>query len=257
MEEHHAKALEYKQDKIAALLAPRFQMVLNLMGLSVDPLILTGRVMEETDSLEEAIGCKNATQILMIQQCRVELAFIMRDFRQARSAAKQAMVHGKDCIDNYAQSVLYFFDTLILLDIARENASKRKKYRQMARQNLKRLKKLSVHAPENFANKLQLIDAEMLAFDGKIDQALNYYDSAIRTAGKEGFLHEKAIACERCAVSLGFAGKEVESNDYMDQSLEHYQVWGAQIKLSQISKKNVQNRTASTDASTTLYSGAS
>jgi hypothetical protein len=79
-----------------------------------------------------------------------------------------------------------------------------------------------------------LLEAEIAAANGEDTVALSKYEESISTAGREGFLHEQAFACERAGYALLEWGRVAESRAYLEQACTFYEQWGAHAKVVQV-----------------------
>src|SRR5215471_5732809 len=63
------------------------------------------------------------------------------------------------------------------------------------------------NCPENFENRAALVGAEIARIEGRDLDAMRLYETAIRSAHTNGFIHNEAVACEVAAryyASRGF-----------------------------------------------------
>ena len=67
---------------------------------------------------------------------------------------------------------------------------------QITSNNIK-LKNLSQYAPENYTNKVILLDAELAVVRNDMHKYKACFKDAITLSRKHGFIHEEALAYER------------------------------------------------------------
>ena len=76
-----------------------------------------------------------------------------------------------------------------------------------------------------------LIEAEMARLTGKITEAIDLYDSAIKCAGENEFIQIEAIANELAAKFWLTLGKDDFSRIYLGRAYILYKTWGAKRKV--------------------------
>jgi PAS domain S-box-containing protein len=90
--------------------------------------------------------------------------------------------------------------------------------------------------PENFANRVALVAAEIARIEGRDVDAMRHYEQAIRSAHANGFIHTEAIAYEIAARFYASRGFEKFAESYLREARYGYLRWGADGKVRQIDK---------------------
>ncbi|HSF17565.1 MAG TPA: AAA family ATPase [Vicinamibacteria bacterium] len=90
------------------------------------------------------------------------------------------------------------------------------------------------HCPENFEHRAALIGAEMARIEGRILEAEQLYEQAIRSAHDNGFVHNEAIAYELAARFYAARGFQKFADAYLVEARYCYQRWGADGKVAQL-----------------------
>mmetsp|Transcript_31201 Transcript_31201/g.69141 ORF Transcript_31201/g.69141 Transcript_31201/m.69141 type:complete len:189 (+) Transcript_31201:1-567(+) len=93
----------------------------------------------------------------------------------------------------------------------------------------------------NFAHKVKLLKAEIAFHDGYVADAATLYDDAIRIAGEHRFVHEQALACERCGIFYSTSGNPRIAGGYFTRACEYYLKWGAKRKASDLFQQRISN----------------
>jgi PAS domain S-box-containing protein len=88
--------------------------------------------------------------------------------------------------------------------------------------------------PENFANRAALVGAEIARIEGRIPDAMDLYEQAIRSARANGFVHHEALANELAARFYAARGFEKIANAYLRDARRCYLRWGADGKVRQL-----------------------
>jgi uncharacterized membrane-anchored protein len=87
---------------------------------------------------------------------------------------------------------------------------------------------------ENYGNKVLLLEAEILAAEGKFEIAKSKYDASIAQARREKIWSEVGLACELYSRALHRRGETQLSRAYLDEAASAYERWGATAKVAQI-----------------------
>lgn len=115
---------------------------------------------------------------------------------------------------------------------------------EASRKALKRLKReyryvkaWSTYCPENFQHLKFLLEAELARIEEKTDQAVEYYELAAKTAARNGFLRDEAMANELAAKMFLTRGMKKQAAFFMTEAFQGYQRWGATAKIRQLAEK--------------------
>ncbi len=99
---------------------------------------------------------------------------------------------------------------------------------------LRKLRMYASHCPQNFQNKVYLVEAELAANAGRTDEALRKFQQSIDIASQEQLIHEQGLAFEGAGYALQHCGRFNEARDYFQQASTCYSSWGAQLKVDQL-----------------------
>ena len=90
------------------------------------------------------------------------------------------------------------------------------------------------HCPENFENRAALVGAEIARIEGRVLEAEQLYEQAIRSAHSNGFVNNEAIAYELAARFYAARGLQKFADAYLLEARYCYQRWGADGKVAQL-----------------------
>src|SRR6202020_1370206 len=90
------------------------------------------------------------------------------------------------------------------------------------------------NCPENFENRAALVGAEIARLEGRVLDAEQLYEQAIRSARANGFVHNEAIAYEVAARFYATRGFEDIAEMYLLRAKDGYLRWGAVGKVRQL-----------------------
>jgi hypothetical protein len=238
MKEACQKMRDYKQNAIRAFVLCLWQVTLNLLGESKDPLALTGEAMDEREMARVVADTKNQVLEVFLLSCRMQLAYLFGDFELAGELAESSKEYGLTISPGELMVPRHtFFQGLICCRKAAEEGKRkfRSRYVRRARGVTKKMKKWVQSGNVNCLHQVQLLEAEMAFLDGRKDIANKMYQSSIVSAGRGAFVQDMALAHERA----GFFHLEVDGDSYwaahhFDRSIAAYRDWGAKAKVDQL-----------------------
>ena len=191
------------------------------------------------DDIMEQIHCDNR-KILLNSISRVPIvpcvmAYLFHEYSIAFEKFHQFKVHLPQhnmmhSLFIYQQYFLYY--GLASLALARHCEDKRE-YIEHAEVSISLLRQYSANAPQNYLNKMYLLQAEYYAIHGDDVNAKEGYSKAISVSKENGFLHEESIACERAGMYYLESDQE-EASALLLQSYNCYKAWGAESKCKHL-----------------------
>ena len=99
------------------------------------------------------------------------------------------------------------------------------------------LRQWAIHGPANFHSRAALAAAVLAAADGQAFQAMQLFETAIRSAREQGLVHIEAIAHEWAARLFEAHGFETIAETYFRNARDRYLRWGATAKVQQIEQR--------------------
>ncbi len=90
------------------------------------------------------------------------------------------------------------------------------------------------NCPENFENRAALVGAEIARIEGRLLDAEQLYEKAIRSAHGNAFVHNEALAYEIAARFYGARGFDKIADAYRREARHRYARWGADGKVKQL-----------------------
>jgi PAS domain S-box-containing protein len=90
------------------------------------------------------------------------------------------------------------------------------------------------NCPENFENRAALAGAEIARIEGRVIEAEQLYEQAIRSAHNNGLVNNEAIAYEVAARFYAARGFQKFADAYLLEARYCYQRWGADGKVAQL-----------------------
>jgi len=90
--------------------------------------------------------------------------------------------------------------------------------------------------PETFEDRAALVGAEIARIEGRVLDAQELYEKAIRSARKNGFVHNEAVANELAGCFYAARGFEKIATTYLRDARYCYLRWGADGKVRQLER---------------------
>lgn len=206
------------------------QATLNLQAKSSHTAALIGEAFDEVSMSSSVL--KNYSFKGFYYGCKTIICYL---FNEYNSAVENAILAEKTHADNVGLLIYVannFYYSLALTALCDQAApSQKKQYLKQVTANQQQMQKWVKQAPANFQHKYELVEAEKARVLGKVQVALDLYDSAIAKAKKHGYIHEEALANELAAKCYLALGKEKIARMYMTEAYYSYIHWGAIAKI--------------------------
>jgi predicted ATPase/signal transduction histidine kinase/DNA-binding NarL/FixJ family response regulator/tRNA A-37 threonylcarbamoyl transferase component Bud32 len=215
------------------------QTILNLMAVPVAKrYILHGEAYRETEMLPIHQQVNDNIAIYYMYFGKMMLGYLFGDYNEAFQIAAQALKYIEGVTATLLVPQFYFYESLICLAVYPTKAKlKQMKLRLQVKRNQRKVKKWAKHAPMNYLHKYYLVQAEYCRVLNRTQQAMQYYEQAIKGAKENDYLQEEALACELATQFYLGLGMERVSQTYLRDSLYAYQKWGSTAKVHDLEAK--------------------
>jgi predicted ATPase len=226
----------YKKYNSLYLACSLWQFLLNLMGRSANPSIMTGEAMEESTFVQKLTQQKNIGALQCFWIYKGQLCYYFNDMKEAR---RILIEYGKtkDNLKLHLFTPIYvFFYGLVSLDLAR--STNKRKHIRTAKKMIKIVEDWVKIGNVNFSHKLLLLKAELEALsqsdEKKVRQA---YDRAIAAASRAGFLQDAALGNERAGLWFVNRSDDFWVKSYIERAYGLYSDWGAYGKAADLARR--------------------
>lgn len=165
----------------------------------------------------------------------MQACFFFGDYAAGRTAAKRAEPY-IPLSSSFFELVEYHFYAALVFAASFDTASpdEREAHRAVIDAHRRELAVWLEHCPENIANRVALIDAEVARIEGRTLDAMECYERAIRSSHENGFVHNEALAFEVAARFYAARGFEAIGDTYLEKARDRYRTWGADGKVQHI-----------------------
>jgi predicted ATPase/DNA-binding CsgD family transcriptional regulator/GAF domain-containing protein len=169
---------------------------------------------------------------------KMQLSYMAGNYRDALSAAKSGEAFTKAIFSFMTSAEYNFYYSLTITTLYSEMSLRDKKYYwKKLKKNQSQMKRWSEACKENFLHKYLLVDAEIARLQNKKEKAMLLYDQAIRSAQKNGYLQNEALANELAARFYLSNGLEKIARAYMLDACQGYRNWGALAKVEELKQR--------------------
>lgn len=220
-------------------LASELQRIENLRGHSADPARLKGEYYDIDRMMPLHKKSGDFSLIIFDRTNQMMLSYLFGRYEDALGLVGPRSIDFRSGIQGMYTTVPYrLFDALIRL--ANVPGSSKRKRRQLMRAAAKshtRLKRYARNNPSNVLNKVHLLEAEILRVSGRDFEAHGMFDSAIRLAREQDFIHEEALANELCGSMHANADRMTLCEPYLTRARDLYRHWGAEAKVKDLERR--------------------
>jgi predicted ATPase/signal transduction histidine kinase/tRNA A-37 threonylcarbamoyl transferase component Bud32 len=215
------------------------QTLLNLVGLSSDPVRLVGAGFDEDATLPALVEAKNFSTLCELHTFKSLLAYVFGDFAQAATSADLAEQYLPGLAGHVVSGHQPFYQSLAQLALL-PSAGEAGRAEALAKveRNQAEMGRWAELCPANFRHKHDLVEAERARAEGRPLEAMALYERAIRGAAEQQYLHEEALANERCADFCRALGWERAAESYLVEAHYAYLRWGASAKVLDLERRH-------------------
>eukprot|EP00542_Grammatophora_oceanica_P007313 CAMPEP_0194068334 /NCGR_PEP_ID=MMETSP0009_2-20130614/87036_1 /TAXON_ID=210454 /ORGANISM="Grammatophora oceanica, Strain CCMP 410" /LENGTH=1125 /DNA_ID=CAMNT_0038721423 /DNA_START=118 /DNA_END=3495 /DNA_ORIENTATION=- len=214
------------------------QRVLNLLGRSEHPTILTGTAMNQEEHYQELVDTGNELALFVLLEHAFQLHYLYEDWDNAIVYHKEALRHPEALrsLEVHLYHREYKF-TRSLLYFEQYRQTRSRKYKKRALQVVKLMKREQAAGCPNYDSYIPILDAEMVMI--KKESTWEEVDAAYKDAVKAcKYSKLRALAHERAAWVIGehFHRPELVK-EHLEGAKLHYLAWEAFAKVRHIDEK--------------------
>lgn len=147
---------------------------------------------------------------------------------------------------------MLFFEGLASLAMAKYETDK-KTLINVAEKNIAELRNFSQNTPQNFENKLFLMEAELAVVQNDSPKAFACFKEAIRLSRKHGFIHEEAMAYEKEGLFLLELKSLAAAHLSLRNAYNCYEKWNAKRLLQKPIFKHIKEEAINKEDSIDLH----
>ncbi|MEG4317735.1 MULTISPECIES: GAF domain-containing protein [unclassified Microcoleus] len=210
------------------------QAVLNLLGESANPCLLSGAAYNAEEMLPIHRELSDFFGLFEFYSYQLQLCYLLGEYGAALENAVQVEQYLMVAVSKFRLPNFYFYDSITRLAIyPNAEAAEQLKILERISASQEKMQHWANHAPMNFLHKLCLVDAEKYRVLNQKMEAIEMYDRAIHLAKAHDYIQEEALANELAAKFYLDWGKEKIAETYMQQAYYCYG-WGAKAKTDDL-----------------------
>ena len=214
------------------------QAVLNLIGHTENPILLSGNGFNETKFIPFYQKINDRYALFQIYFNKLILSYFLGNFQKSKDYAILAEEYVNGVTGLFYFPVYYFYSSLAKLAYYSEaGVAEREQILEEVIANEAKFKFWAQHAPTNHSHKYYLIAAEKHRILGEKLEAIETYEQAIALATENKYTQEAALANELCAKFYLEWGKIKIAQTYMLEAYYGYINWGAVTKVKDLEKR--------------------
>lgn len=225
------------QDNVLMHLKIPHQTILNLMGQNDVPYSLKGEILDEDTIKTHFKRTQDKIGLFVIHVRQILLSYLFGRYDLALQESIQAKKYVDVVMGIMEIPVFYFFDTLTRLAVLNKTSGReRLSHLLVIRKNKKMLRKWANMAPDNYAGKFYLVEAEAHRCSGDSGKAHECYQQAIRLAVKNGFQSDLALGYELAGRFYHDQEQRELAHFFLQHAYHAYHTWGATAKVLHLEK---------------------
>lgn len=211
------------------------QAMLNFMGRSVSPIVLTGEAYDEEKMMNQNTERNDKTGTFFIHFNKMILCYYFEDYENALHHSAQCRLLLEAVLAKFEIPNHHLYESLIMLALyPKANRTNQKRYMSSIKSNMKKMKKWAKDAPMNYLHKYDLLDAEVHKALGETNKARLLYDKVISGAASSSYTHEVALSYELAGKLYLSLNSEDLAEFYFKAAYNAYREWGADAKLNHL-----------------------
>ncbi|MBW4679154.1 MAG: AAA family ATPase [Microcoleus vaginatus WJT46-NPBG5] len=227
-----------KQETALNYLAAYRQAVLNMIGKSQNPCILSGEAYNEQLMLPLHQQTNDQMAIYILYFNKTLLCYWFEHYSEALKNAETAKKYLSVVAGLFVFPIYNFYYSLVWLAVYSDSPqSEQQGILERVQANQEKMEKWAHHAPMNFLHKFYLVEAERYRVLGDNVEAMEMYDKAIAIAKENEYINEEALAHELAAKFYLSWGKETIAITYMTNAYYAYVRWGATAKVEHLEER--------------------
>ena len=213
-----------------------WQAMLNLLGVTEHPTILSGEALEEAEFLPQLIEANDLFGLHFFYMCKLMLCYLFGEIESAQNYAIEIDRYLIGAAGTIGEPVFYFYDSLTAIAAFNLQQPQNKVLEQVEKNQTQLQQQWANYAPMNHQHKVDLVAAEICRIKGEKLEAIELYDKAISGAKKNEYIQEEALANELAAKFYLNWSKEKVAQAYMQEAYYCYARWGAKAKTDDLEK---------------------
>ncbi|MES2797292.1 MAG: adenylate/guanylate cyclase domain-containing protein [Bacteroidota bacterium] len=226
-----------KQDLVYLISESQRQYVIGLLQKTEEPWVLKSEDFDEEACMMQLNKLGDIASTFNLYFYKLGLAAYFNEYELGHDYDAKAQKY-----EDETTLRQIFYPTYLLLSALNSLKIDRKieedegnKIKKEVTKKLNLLKSFSKYAPQNYENKVCILEALILEKNGKIVEAAQKFQKGIDFSNEAGFVNEEALAREHFAYFLFKTSQKEFAELMLQKAFECYRKWGAENKCIQLS----------------------
>ena len=227
-----------KENDVKNFLVVTQRNILSLKGLTRELTSFSDDNFDENCLVKEIKKCSNLNPLSWYYLNKMRVFYLYGNYEESYKMASELnkvlnVSFGLGFVPEY-----YFYLSLTLIALyPTARLHEKIMFRCILYKNQIKMRRLANNCPDNFLHKYLLVAAEMSGTFGSEYEASRLYNLAIKSAKKNGYIQNEAIANERAAKFCMVKTKSNAAKNYLLESRSCYLKWGASAKVKDLERE--------------------
>ncbi|UII19481.1 sensor histidine kinase [Fulvivirga ligni] len=236
MAAHAQKIQQLNQELLYTQHSIFHQVIQNLLGKNNKPEVLEGNQFSASEVITEKFRANNSAAAFYADFHTLVLSIWFKKFENGYKSIALLDKNLNAVLGTIFVPQYHFYRGISLCSGFHTLSEKEKKQaRKKITEGVKVLKTWSDSCPYNYLHMYYLLSAESLRVKGKNPKAKLFYDLAIVSANKHGFLNDEALCYELAGEFCKASKEHYPFEIYLKKAHDTYMHWGAEIKARNLS----------------------
>ena len=183
---------------------------------------------------------------------KLQACFFSDDYPTAMAAAAKAGTFLWTLVTDFERAEYEFYGALTRAAICDQaDPDQRRQHLDVLSLHHRQIMIWEKSCPENFGGRAALLGAEIARLEGRELDAEQLFESAVKAARANGFVHNEGLANELAARFYIARGFDKIGDTYLRDARDCYLRWGADGKVRQLDRTHPQLRRAATQVTST------
>lgn len=212
------------------------QTLRNLQTDVPEPYLLEGEIYSETASKKIHEEAQDNTALAKLYSFKLFLAVYSGHYDKAEQFLDELHQVIPGVVASTYVPHCHFYESIILILKNEERELTSDELKQLG-ENCSKFKTWKERAPENYASKALLLEAELARLTSPFSiQTIEIYGRAIQKARSYGAIHEEALGNELLARLWVRCNKQEIARIYMKRAFHLYDIWGCELRKAYLNR---------------------
>jgi PAS domain S-box-containing protein len=225
-------AREAKYGDAADIIGSQQRFIATMQGRTATFSTFSDAQFDEAAFEAQLTGDRMTLMICWYWILKLKARYLLGDYVEALAAADQAKA-----LLPFAAAQIQLVDYFFYAALTLAASDQQQAWRELLMAHREQLREWADTNPPTFADKLDLVSAEMARLEKRDADAMRLYEQAIHLARENGFVQNEGLAHEVAARFYLSRGFETIAHTYLRNARNCYERWGAVGKVKQLDER--------------------